>query len=377
MSQARVTTARHPDGDDHPVSNGRTEPATPKRRREARRKGQVARSAELAQGLGLVIAVVLLPVVLPKLAAVLRADWAQAAELASHGEPGSAVGLLGRFTADAVAALLPLFAALAVVGVAAGVAMVGATPNLHQLKPKWSHLNPRQGVKRIVSKQAAWELMKTTTKLAALAAVSYTAWRAGFRSLTAGPLSFRGFTRVMGESVAGLLLRVAVLAALIGAVDAVVAKRRHMKQLRMTKQEVKEEHKQSEGNPVVKGEIRKRQMKLSRSRMIAAVAKADVVLTNPTHLAIALTYAPGAAAPIVVAKGAGSIAERIRAEARRHGVPVQENKPLARALFRAVEVGDAIPVALYRAVAEVLAIVFRAKRRPERPSERGTRRAAA
>ena len=345
------------------MSDGRTEPATPKRRREARRKGQVARSADLTQGLGLLTSMVMLPVVLPRVTSVLRADWEQATALAAHADPGAAAGLFGKFAADASLALLPLFAALAVGGIAAGVVMVGATPNMHQLKPKWSHLNPKQGIKRIASKQAAWELAKIVMKLAALTLVTYAVWQTGFEALTAAPLSLQGFTRVMGSSLGALLMRIAALAALIGIVDATVSKRRNMKQLRMTKHEVKEEHKQSEGNPHVKGEIRKKQMKLSRSRMIAAVAQADVVLTNPTHLAIALAYEPGSVAPVVVAKGAGSVAERIRAEARKHGIPVQENKPLARALFRSVEIGDAIPVALYRAVAEVLAIVFRTRNR--------------
>ena len=131
----------------------------------------------------------------------------------------------------------------------------------------------------------------------------------------------------------------------------------------MTKQEVKDEMKQTEGNPHAKAAIRGRQAKLSRSRMMAAVAGADVVLTNPTHLAIALAYEAGSAAPTVVAKGADRMAERIRAEATKHGVPILENKPLARALFGAVEIGDAIPVAFYRAVAEILALVYRTRAR--------------
>ena len=318
---------------------------------------------ELSQGVGLVTAVLLLPTVVPSLTEALRANWEQSAILAGNAEPGTAASMLGRFLYDAAFALFPLIAALAIGGIVAGVAMVGGTPNIHQLKPKWSHLNPKQGIKKLASKQTGWELVKTTLKLTVLGLLGWFTYESTRDALTAAPLSLPGFVKVMGEQAGGLIIRVAIFAALIGIGDAVLAKRRNNKQLRMTKHEVREEHKSSEGNPVMKGEIRKKQMKLSRSRMIAAVASADVILTNPTHLAVALSYAPGSAAPVVVAKGAGSIADRIRAEARKHGVPIRENKPLARALFRSVEIGDAIPVNLYRAVAEVLAAVFRARRR--------------
>jgi flagellar biosynthetic protein FlhB len=131
----------------------------------------------------------------------------------------------------------------------------------------------------------------------------------------------------------------------------------------MTKQEVKDEFKQSEGSPQAKSAMRGRAIKLSRSRMIAAVAKADAVLVNPTHFAIAIQYEQGSMAPVVLAKGAGVIAEKIRNEATKHNVPIIENKPLVRAMYRKVEVGDMIPAAFYRAIAEVLALVYRTKRR--------------
>ena len=152
----------------------------------------------------------------------------------------------------------------------------------------------------------------------------------------------------------------------IGIADAWWARHKFNKQAKMTKQEVKEEHKQSEGNPHVKGAIRAAQRKASRTRMIAAVKSADVVLANPTHIAVALHYDPDSSAPIVVAKGAGAIAKRIKEEAAAHAVPVVENKPLARALWRGCEIGDAIPAELYRAVAEVLALVYAARRTKRR-----------
>ena len=130
----------------------------------------------------------------------------------------------------------------------------------------------------------------------------------------------------------------------------------------MTKQEVREEQKQQESSPLVRAEIRRRQQALSRNRMIHAVATADVVITNPTHLAVVLAYDADDPAPRVVAKGAGTIVDRIRAEARLHGVPIREDKPVARTLFKSVEVGDLVPVELYAAIAEILAAIYRARR---------------
>ena len=193
--------------------------------------------------------------------------------------------------------------------------------------------------------------------------VTWGVWAAGYRALVSGPGTVDAMTGIVGHSVFQLLLRTAALSIAVGVADAAWVRRRFNKQARMSKHDVSEEHKQSEGNPHVKGQIRARMMKMSRSRMIAAVATADVVLANPTHLVVALRYTEGDGAPLVVAKGAGAAADRIKAEAAKHEVPVVADKPLARALYRATEVGDPVPVELYRAVAEVLAAVYRTRRR--------------
>ena len=139
----------------------------------------------------------------------------------------------------------------------------------------------------------------------------------------------------------------------------------------MSKQDISEEHKQSEGNPEAKGAIRARQLAVARGRMIEAVPRADVVLANPTHLVVALRYEPGSAAPVVVAKGTGQVSDRIKAVAAEHGVPILHDKPLARALYAATEVGDTVPAELFRVVAEVLAAVYAARRRGVRPTWSG------
>lgn len=344
------------------AKDDRTEKPTPKRKREARKKGQVARSTELPQGVGLAAAILLLPMTLPRISESLSTDWRYALNQVASSDPDVALTLFGRFFSHAAVALAPLVAGVGLAGVVAQVAMVGGRPNAHQLKPKWERVNPKAGIKRLVSGQAVWELVKNLVKLGLLGVVAYGGWRTGMDRLLASPGSADRSLAIVGQTARSLLTRVAILALLIGVADAVHSKRKHLKSIRMTKHEVKEEHKQGEGNPYVKGAIKQKMRQMSRSRMIAEVSRASVVVTNPTHFAVALAYAPGSPAPIVVAKGADEVAAKIRQEARKWGIPIRENKPLARALFRAADVGEQIPVALYQAVAELLAAIWRTKR---------------
>ena len=344
-------------------NSDKTEAATPKRKRDARRKGQVARSAELPQALSLLAIVMVLPTVMSRLGNVLATDWQLSASVAATGDTGRATGLLGHALTNAFMALLPLLGAVALAGVLGSVVLSGGKPNPYLLKPRFDKINPKAGIKRLCSKQTIWELIKTSAKLALVALVSVGAWQTGLARLMASHGSLDGTIDSLGASIGALVRRAALLALVVGVVDAVVAARRHRSSLRMTKQEVKEEYKQTEGNPHMKAAIRGRQAKMSRLRMMAAVAGADVVVTNPTHLAVALAYQAGSAAPTVVAKGADRMAARIREEAARHGIPVMENKPVARALYKSVEIGEAIPAALYRAVAEILALVYRTRAR--------------
>lgn len=344
------------------ANDNRTEPATPKRRREALRKGTAARSAELPTAASLAVAAVLVPVTVGRLAGLLRAEVPVTLAGAASATPQEAVRLLGASLGRALLALAPLVAAIAVVSAGSQFVLAGGRVNPWVLRPRFERVSPRQGIKRLASRQALYELGRNALKLGLLGIAAYGTWEHGLRELLAGTMGLGATLAALGSTIADLSRKVALLALVVGVVDAVVSRRRVNKSLRMTKQEVRDEHRQTEGNPETRSAIRARQRKLSRSRMIAAVARADVVLTNPTHLAVALRYEPGAPAPVVVAKGAGAVAERIKEEARRHGVPVMENRPLARALFRAVEVGDPVPVALWRAVAEVLAVVYRLRR---------------
>jgi flagellar biosynthetic protein FlhB len=343
----------------------RTEKATPKRKRDLRKKGQVARSQELPQAVVLLVAAVMLPATVSKLISVFTNDWRTTLAQASSATPMKAGSVFGESLMHAATALAPMILAIAGTSVTAQLVMTGFRPNFNLIKPQFKKISPKQGIKKFVSKQVVWELLKTAGKLGALSLLVVGVWKAGVADLLTTPRTLTATLTATGSTLRTLLMRVVALSVVIGIADAVVSKRRHLKVARMTKQEVKDEYKQNEGNPHAKGEMKARALKLSRSRMIAAVAKADAVLVNPTHLAIAIQYEQGSMAPIVLAKGAGVIAEKIRDEATKHNVPIIQNKPLVRAMYRKVEVGDMIPAAFYRAIAEVLALVYRTKRRPK------------
>jgi flagellar biosynthetic protein FlhB len=216
-------------------------------------------------------------------------------------------------------------------------------------------------LRRLFSKQVVWEFIRTTLKLGAVAIVIATAWADLSRHLAGVAVPPAGVFSLLAGAIQSMLSRIAVLALAVGAADAVVARRRYLKSVKMTKQEARDEMRHSEGDPKIKGEVRRRMYRMSRMRMMAEVARATVVITNPTHFAVALRYDDESPAPIVVAKGVDHIALRIRAEAEANKVPIVEERPLARALYQSVDIGDTIPVAFYQAVAQVLAVIMRSR----------------
>ncbi|MEM7285175.1 MAG: EscU/YscU/HrcU family type III secretion system export apparatus switch protein [Actinomycetota bacterium] len=341
----------------------KTEKPTPKKRREARKKGLAARSSELPQAVALVVTAIMLPFVLPGFFTRIAESWRTAISAEVPRDPEVAVSLLGVLAADALRTFLPLVAMSVGASLLAQFVLVGDRPNPYKLKPQWKNLNPVSGIKRFFSLQILWDFLRTLTKLLILAIVGWTLWSRLEAEILGGGRSTADTLLGLSTSMRDLFIRMAAAAILVGVADAAFNKQRFLKQIKMTKQEVKDEMKQQETSPEVRGEIRRRQMALSRNRMIAAVAEADVVVTNPTHLAIALGYDPDDGAPRVLAKGQGLIADRIREEARKHSVPIREDKPLARAMFRGVEVGDLLPAEFYAAVAAILASIYRARRR--------------
>lgn len=336
----------------------RTERATPKKRRDARKKGQSVRAVELPQAASLVAAVVLLPVVLPSVGRRFAAGMSTLFEADAIVDPTSATTALGSLTALVVAGLAPLLGGVAIVSVVSQLAVTGA-PNPYKLKPRLKNLDPRQGFKRIASAQALWDLLKTILKLGALALITFLVWQAAVPSMIKGPAPLTSGLGELGGALRSLFVQVAAVGVVIGIGDAAWGRWKYNRDQRMSKQDVKDEHKQQEGDPTIRAEIRRQQQKLSRNRMLAAVSGADVVVTNPTHYAVALEYDQDKmGAPVMIAKGADLVAKRIRDLAKENGIPIVSNPPLARALY-AIDVGREVPEEQYKAVAEVIGYVMR------------------
>lgn len=342
----------------------RTEKATPRRMKEARRKGRLAHSQDLSAWLGIGAAALVLPAVLSAGAAAGRDQFALLSDVIANPDPEVTVTALGDGLRSAMTTLAPLAGVVVLAAIAATAVQGGIHPTMHKLKPTFKQFNIAAGLKRIFGMQAAWQGVKAALKAGAIGLVLYTVVQ-GMVPLLLGS-GTHSLSQVLDTVAGGAsnLMRTAVVAGLVlAAADVLVIMRRNRKQTRMTKREVLDEYKQTEGDPLVKSQIRSRQLAMSRNRMIADVAGADVVLVNPTHVAVALKYTPGSGAPKVVAKGAGHIAARIRAKATEKHVPMVEDIPLARALHAACELGQEIPPHLYTAVARVLAFVMALRRR--------------
>ncbi len=340
----------------------RTEKATPQRMKEVRRKGGLGRSQDLSAWVGLAAGALVLPGVLQRGRDAGLAQMTQVRSVALTPTADGAVRVLGDGLGSVVPTLAPLFVVLVLVTIATAAAQGGI--RLQRLKLHVDHFKPKSAAKRLVGGQAWWQGAKTLLKTAAVAGVLWVAVQQLVPTLMVSgrlPLSALLDTAAGGTAT---LLRWGVAAGVVLALaDVVVVLRRNRKQTRMTLREVKEEHKRTEGDPLVKGAIRARQARMSRNRMMAEVGTADVVLVNPTHVAVALRYEPGRGAPRLVAKGAGAVAARIREQAAMHRVPVVEDVPLARALHGACDVGTEIPEQLFTAVAHVLAFVMALRRR--------------
>ena len=353
------------------MSGEKTEQATPKKLQDLRKKGSAARSIELPAGVSLLVLVLVLPAMVTRLFEVLRTDLTLVLSGAAVQDLAEARALSGRVAVDAARALAVPVALVGGAALISGSLVTWSRPNPAVLKPQMQRVSPKASIRRMFSAHSAVELLKSVVKLTALTGVSWLAFRSGYAALVQEGGEVAVVQGLVADASATLLLNAAVLAVVVGVADAWWQRHSFGKQARMSKQDVVDEHKQSEGDPYTKAAIRSRQLAASRSRIVEAVPKADVVLANPTHLVVALRYEPGSPAPVVVAKGAGATAQRIKDIAAEHGVPVLVDKPLARAIYRASEVGDAIPTELFRVVAEVLAVVYSAKRRGIRPTWTG------
>jgi flagellar biosynthesis protein FlhB len=344
------------------VSGEKTEKPTEQRRKKARREGTIARTPDLGSWANVLVASVVVPMVVKNVMHEGEHTYRGAVALIANPDPDRASALLKSALLGGAMAVAPLAVGLFVVALAANAAQGGLRPATKMFKPDFSRLSPFKGLKRMVGGHAVWEGAKALLKTIVLGLVMYLSLRNLVPALLhATSMPVQTLLAMIGDAIVSVL-RAAALAGLgLALADYAMARRRTNKQLRMTKQEVKDEHKRSEGDPHVKGQIRARQFEMARMRMMADVSKADVVLVNPTHVAVALRYEPSRGAPRVVAKGAGAIATKIREKATEHRIPMVQDVPLARALYQGCELGNEIPPEFYGAVARVLAFIMMLK----------------
>jgi flagellar biosynthesis protein FlhB len=344
------------------VSGEKTEKPTEKRKREARKEGRVARTPDLGSWGGLLVASVVLPMTVRNAMHAAEKVLYQTTDIIADPDPAKAMKVLESGLRAGATAIAPLVLGIMLTGLVAGAAQGGLRPALKLLKPDFKRLNPFTGIKKSFGGHAVWEAVKATFKVAVLGTVLYLSLHTMLPGLvSAGSMPLPALVNLIAGTIVTLIRSAAVAGLVMGVADYAVARRRINKQLRMTKHEVKQEHKQAEGDPHLKGAIRSKQLAMSRQRMMADLAKADVVLVNPTHVAVALRYDPTKGAPRVVAKGAGAVATRIREVATEKRIPMVQDIPLARALHKACELGSEIPPDLYNAVARVLAFVMTLK----------------
>jgi flagellar biosynthetic protein FlhB len=348
------------------TSQERTEQATPRKRQRVRREGTVAKSSDLTTaGVFLALAVGL-PLAFGALAFGILQTMQYGLAPASRTLSLSALSEhFVKTVGPAGIALLPVMFLAVGAGVATSLAQVGFHLSAEPLAPKFQRINPIEGFKRLLSRRSLFELMKTLAKLGILAWIAWKhlsgSWDELLALATLPPL---GAIAWLGGFLSSLLLKVAILWIVIGILDYMFQRRQVEREIMMTRDELKRELKETEFSPELRAELARRRRALARARQMASVKKADVVVTNPLEYAVALKYdEKKMAAPIVVAKGRHRMADRIREEAKKHRVPIIPNPPLARTLYKEVEVGSMIPPSLYQAVAEILAVVFRSRRR--------------
>lgn len=342
----------------------KTEPASPKRREEARKKGDVAKSKEVASVAVLSAGVLYLffsaKGISVRLGGLMEKAFSLVPDL--RDSDSKLVELVNQFIQDYLGIILPISILLSVVAVLANYVQTGALWSVEPLAPKASKIDPLKGFQRIFSMRSLQELLKSLAKIAIVGWVAFATLREEFPHLI--PLIYQDRWEILlwlGRASWKISIRCCLVIAVLALIDYVYQKWEFERKLRMTKQELKDEYKQTEGDPLIKSRIRSIQREMARRRMMEEVPKADVVITNPEHLAVALRYeAEKMAAPRVIAKGADRIALKIRELAKGKGIPVVENRNLAQNLYK-LELGEEIPARFYQAVAEILAYVYRIK----------------
>lgn len=347
----------------------KTEPATQKKLSDARKEGQVAKSREIANGMGLLALFLVLKFwvgnIGMQLLGIFATIYDKMQDMSTYWNgymPERDAAILYRMLLLKVLLIIaPLMLVGAGVAFVCDIAQVKWKPTSKPIHPKFSKLNPIKGVKKLFSLNSLVELVKAVVKILLIVYIAYSylkdKWVLLFDLYS---LTVMQALQLLAKTVTDLGIRISLFYMIIAFADFAYQKIKFKNDMKMTKQEIKEEFKQQEGDPAVKGKIRQKMREASMRRMMQELPKADVVITNPTHYAVAIKYDPEeAAAPVVIAKGEGYLAARIKEVAKENKVEIVENKPLARMLYANVEIGEVIPPELYQAVADVLAFVYK------------------
>ncbi len=345
-------------------SGDKTEKATPKKRRKAREEGQVLQSREMTSAIVLLCLFITIKVAgsfmyeqIYEYFEMIFNDYQKISDLFTiNGITKLSIGIILRF----VKIVAPIFIVALITGIASGYAQVGFLFTTKTLSFKFSRISPLNGFKKIFSLRSVTELVKSILKIVIIGYIGYSYLiDEASNILSAMDMDVISIAAYIGITSMNVAIRMCIVMLVLGVFDYGYQWWEYEKNLKMSKQEIKQEHKESEGNPEVKGKIRQKQRQMALRRMLQDIPKADVVITNPTHFAVAVKYDPKVSdAPTVVAKGQDYIALRIKEIAKENKVEIVENKPLARTLYSAVEIGERIPPELFQAVAEVLAFVY-------------------
>ena len=349
----------------------KTEPATQKKLDDARKEGKVARSKDLTEGVALVVLFLLLKIFIgyigERMIGLFDNTIGRMAEFERVNRAGLSTVAVSSLLMNALTEILLIIWPFLVFGFAIAflisVYQVGWKVSTKTMEPKLSKFNPINGFKRIFSKDSLFELVKSIFKVGIIVYITYTSLQEEANNLfILYEISLNQAVALVGEIILDVGLKIAIVFVFIGVVDYFYQRWKFADEMKMTKQEVKDEYKNTEGDPQIKGRIRQKMREASQRRMMQDVPQADVVITNPTHFAVAIKYdAEVSTAPIVVAKGEDFLAQKIKEVAKEHHVQIVENKPLARMLYHNVDIGAEIPPELYQSVAEVLAMVYHMK----------------
>lgn len=342
-------------------SSEKTEAPTPKRREEARKKGQAPKSQDLAQVATLFVGVILINI-------TFKQSFSRIYNVLSEHFQEINVDVLSmekfgetmvKFSELFFVVTSPILLSVLIIGILVNYLQVGFMFTLETVKPSLEKINPLKGLKNLLSMKKVVDLLKTLIKMGIIGGYAYLVIRGNVEEYLKIPfINMNESFKIVGKLCFDVVIKIATGLLVVAFADYIYQRWEFERSLKMSKQEIKEEFKQTEGDPLIKSKLRQMQRDLLNRKMIEEVPKATVVITNPTHLSIALKYEKGMGAPEVVAKGADFMALRIREVAKESKIPIMENKPLARAMYPVVEPGSEIPEEYYQAVAEILAVIL-------------------